>query len=182
MAVDAKMINDVDIEVFNATVKAVRDDPSKGATVWMAKTRWKGGLKSEATLRRFTLNFDEPEAVAGADTMASPHETLLACYGACLTVGLSLNAALQGIQLKSVEIDLEGYIDLPGFLGIAGVEGLKDLPGYHTVKAKVQITSDASEEAISRIFDRVVKYSPVGLTLSRPVDVKTELIYRESAK
>lgn len=171
------MTNGVDVEVFNATVNAVKDDPKKGATVWTAKTKWKGGLKSEAKLRNFTLNFDEPEAVAGTDTTVSPHETVLACYGACLTVGISLNAALQGIKIKSIEIDLEGHIDLPGFLGLAGVEGLKDLPGYHTVKAKVHIKSDASKESIKKVFDRVVKYSPVGLTLSRPVDVKTELVY-----
>lgn len=179
MAVATKMVNDVDIEVFQATVNAVREDPRKGATVWTAKTKWKGGLKSEAKLRNFTLNFDEPEAVAGTDSTVSPHETILACYGACLTVGLSLNAALKGIKLKSIEVELEGHIDLPGFLGLAGIEGLKDLPGYHTVKAKVHIKSDASKDAIKKIFDRVVKYSPVGLTLSRPVDVKTELIYNE---
>jgi len=172
-----KMINGVDIDVFQATVNAVKENPKKGATVWTAKTKWKGGLKSEAKLRNFTLNFDEPEAVAGTDTSISPHETVLACYGACLTVGLSLNAALQGIELKSIEVDLEGHIDLPGFLGLAGIEGLKDLPGYHTVKATVHVESNASKEAIKKIFDRVVKYSPVGLTLSRPVDVKTELVY-----
>jgi uncharacterized OsmC-like protein len=171
------MMHGVDLDVFNATVNAVKDDPKKGATIWTATTKWKGGLKSEAKLRNFTLNFDEPEAVAGTDTSVSPHETVLACYGACLTVGISLNAALQGVKIKNIEIELEGYIDLPGFLGLAGVEGLKDLPGYHTVKAKVHIKSDASKDAIKKIYDRVVKYSPVGLTLSRPVDVKTELVY-----
>ncbi len=170
-------MNGVDIEVFKATVNAVKDDPKKGATVWTAKTKWKGGLKSEAKLRNFSLSFDEPEAVAGTDTTISPHETVLACYGACLTVGLSLNAALKGIKINDIEVELEGYIDLPGFLGLAGLEGLKDLPGYHTVKAKVHIKSDASKEEIKNIFDRVVKYSPVGLTLSRPVDVKTELVF-----
>jgi uncharacterized OsmC-like protein len=180
MAISANMINDVDIDVFKATVDAVRCDPLKGATVWTARTEWKGGLRSEAKLRNFTLNFDEPEAVAGTDTTASPHEALLACYGACLTVGISLNAALQRIKISGIEIDLEGYIDLPGFLGLAGLEGLKDLPGYHTVKARVNIRSDASREEIQKIFDRVVKYSPVGLTLSRPVDVRTELIYNGS--
>ena len=180
MAKSAAKINDVDLGVFNATVNAVKDEPKKGATVWTAKTKWKGGLKTEAKLRNFTLNFDEPEAVAGTDTAVSPHETMLACYGACLTVGLSLNAALKGITLKSVEVELEGHIDLPGFLGLAGIKGLKDLPGYHTIKATVKITSDASEEAVKRVFDRVVKYSPVGLTLARPVDVQTELVYNGS--
>ena len=177
MASNPAVCNGVDTLIFNATVNAVKDDPKKGASVWTASTKWKGGLKSEAKLRNFTLNFDEPEAVAGTDVAVSPHETVLACYGACLTVGLSLNAALKGIKLKSINIDLEGHIDLPGFLGLAGVEGLQDLPGYHTVNAKVHIKSDASKDVIKKIFDRVVKYSPVGLTLSRPVKVKTELVY-----
>ncbi|MCL5024021.1 MAG: OsmC family protein [Nitrospirae bacterium] len=177
MGTTTKMINEVDVGLFKATVSAVMDDPRKGATIWTAKTKWKGGLRSEAKLRNFALKFDEPEAVAGTDTTASPHEILLACYGACLCVGLSLNAALQGIELKNVGVDLEGYIDLPGFLGLAGIDGLKDLPGYHTVKATVKIESDAGREAIRKVFERVVKYSPVGLTLSRPVDVKTELIH-----
>ncbi|KAB2829380.1 MAG: hypothetical protein F9K51_06525 [Candidatus Dadabacteria bacterium] len=171
-------LNGVDLDVFNATVNAVKDDPKKGATTWHAKTKWKGGLKSEAKLRNFTLNFDEPEAVAGTDTTVSPHETVLACYGACLTVGLAVNSALRGIKLKDIEIDLEGHIDLPGFLGLAGLKGLKDLPGYHTVKAKVRIESDAPKDEIKKVFDHVVKYSPVGLTLSKAVDVKAELSYK----
>lgn len=169
--------NGVAIEVFKATFDAVKGDPKKGATAWTAKTKWKNGLRSEAECRGFFLRFDEPEAVAGADTAASPHETMLACYGACLTVGIALNAALKGISLKSIEVDLEGHIDLPGFLGLSGLEGLKDFPGYHTIKAKVHIRSNASEDAINEIFDRVVAYSPVGVTLSRPVEVRTELVY-----
>jgi len=172
------VINGVDLDVFNATVGAVKDDPKKGASAWTAVTKWKGGLKSEADVRSFTLNFDEPEAVAGTDKSVSPHETVLACYGACLTVGMAVNSALKNIKLKSVDVELEGFIDLPGFLGLAGLKGLKDLPGYHTIKATVTVDSDASKGAIKKVFDRVVKYSPVGLTLSRPVDVKTEIAYK----
>lgn len=173
----AASVNDVNLEAFSATMEAVKKDPRNGATTWAVKTKWKGGFKTEAKLRGFSISFDEPEPVGGTDTTVSPHETVLACYGACLTVGLSLNSALKGIKLKSVEVELEGHIDLPGFLGLAGIEGLKDLPGYHTVNATVKIKSDAKKEEIEKIFDRVVKYSPVGLTLSRPVDVKTRLEY-----
>lgn len=170
--------NGVDLDVFNATVNAVKDDPKKGATAWKVSTKWKGGLKTEATLRNFKLNFDEPEAVAGTDTTVSPHETVLACYGACLTVGMAINAGLNGIKLKNVEVELEGHIDLPGFLGLAGLKGLQDLPGYHTVKAVVKVESDAGKEAVKKVFNHVVKYSPVGLTLSKAVNVKTELEYK----
>jgi len=48
------------------------------------------------------------------------------------------------------------------------------------VRARVKVKSDASEETIREILARVVKYLPIGLTLSRPVDVKTELIHSGS--
>ncbi len=177
---DTALINGVDIEVFKGTVGAVKDDPKKGASDWTVKTKWKGGLKSEATVRQFTLSFDEPEPIAGTDAAVSPHETVLACYGACLTVGLSLNAALRGIEVKNIEVELQGFIDLPGFLGLAGIKGLKDMPGFHTVKATVHVDSDASRDEFQKVFDRVVKYSPVGLTLSQPVDIQTALVYNGS--
>jgi len=107
MVVGVKMINNIDIRMFSATVNTVKANPKKGATVCTARTRWKGGLKSEAKVRNFTLSFDEPEAVAGADSAANPHETLLACYGASLTVGLSLNAALKGISIYRASSGLQ---------------------------------------------------------------------------
>ncbi|HJM82863.1 MAG TPA: OsmC family protein [Nitrospinota bacterium] len=173
---DLGVVNGVDTEIFQATIDAVNDNPNSGATSWRVTTKWTGGLKTEATLRQFTLSFDEPEAIAGDDTTQSPHETVLACYGACLTVGMSLNAAMRGIELKKVEVELEGLIDLPGFLGLAGVEGLKDQPGFHTVKAAVHVHSEASEEDIQSVFDRASKYSPVGLTLSKPVKIENSLV------
>ena len=173
---DTGIMNGVDLEVFRATVDAVKDDPKKGASGWTVKTKWKGGLKTDASIRQFSISFDEPEPVAGTDTTISPHETVLACYGACLTVGMSLNAALKGIEIKNIEVELEGFIDLPGFLGLAGLPGLKDMPGYHTVKATMHVQSDASKEEIKKVFDRVVKYSPVGLTLSQPVTLQNSLV------
>ncbi len=47
------------------------------------------------------------------------------------------------------------------------------MPGYHAVKATVHVDSDASRDEFQKVFDRVVKYSPVGLTLSQPVDIQT---------
>jgi uncharacterized OsmC-like protein len=171
------LVNGVDTEVFRATIDAVKENPNTGATSWRVSTKWKGGLKTEATIRQFTLSFDEPEGVAGEDTTQSPHETVLACYGACLSVGMALNSALRGIELQNVEIELEGLIDLPGFLGLAGVEDLQDMPGFHTVRAKMFVESDASREEIQSVFDRATQYSPVGLTLSQPVKIENALVF-----
>ncbi|HEB73284.1 MAG TPA: OsmC family peroxiredoxin [Nitrospirae bacterium] len=172
---DNDMLNGVDVETFNATVNAVTDNPAQGASSWKVTTKWNGGLKTEATIRDFSLNFDEPFPIGGQDSTISPHETVLACYGACLTVGISLNSALRGIEIRGLEVELEGFIDLPGFLGLAEIGDLQDMPGFHTVKAKIRIESGASKEEIQSVYERAVKFSPVGLTLSQPVKLENSL-------
>jgi hypothetical protein len=49
------------------------------------------------------------------------------------------------------------------------------LPGFKNVIARVQIDADADIRTLQDLHDHVVKTSPVGITLSRPVTVKAEL-------
>lgn len=41
-------------------------------------------------------------------------EMILQAYGACLTIGYAMNAAVRGINLDDIQVELEGEIDLPG--------------------------------------------------------------------
>tara|TARA_B100002003_G_scaffold209125_1_gene204145 strand:+ start:198 stop:377 length:180 start_codon:yes stop_codon:yes gene_type:complete len=50
----------------------------------------------------------------GTDTAAYPVEMILQAYGACLTIGYAMNAAVRGINLDDIQVELEGEIDLPG--------------------------------------------------------------------
>ena len=61
---------------------------------------------------------DEPKLLAGADTAPNPVELVLAAVGSCLAVGYTAAAAAQGIVLRSLEIEVEGDLDLQVFLGI----------------------------------------------------------------
>jgi len=167
---------EIPLDTLQQTIDAVLEDPKAGATSWQVATRWTGGLRTHATIRQFSLDFDEPEPVAGGDSTASPHEIVLAAYGACLTVGYALNAARQGIDLQDMQVELEGFIDLPGFLGLEGVANLEDMPGYKLIRAKVTVKSTADRETIEELHKRVIKYSPVGLTLRMPVKMEDELV------
>jgi len=173
----ATVINGLDTGSLMKVVETVKQNWEVGRTVWKASTTWKGGFKVETCSREFTLLADEPEMLCGTNTAANPVEMVLQAYGACLTIGYAMNAAVRGIKIQDLKIDLEGEIDLPGFLGLEPPEkyGMDKLPGFKTIKAKVKIKADADEKAIRELHAQVNKTSPVGLTLSRPVPLSSDL-------
>ncbi len=49
------------------------------------------------------------------------------------------------------------------------------LPGYKNIKATVKVKGNADAQALQDLHDHVMKTSPVGITLSRPVAIETKL-------
>jgi len=170
-------INGLETDNLMKVVEHVKNNWQEGKTVWKASTTWMGGFRVETRSREFTLSVDEPEMLCGTNTAANPVEMVLQAYGACLTIGYAMNAAVRGINIKEIRIDLEGEIDLPGFLGLEPPEELQmdKLPGYKNITATVRIKADADEQALRALHEQVNATSPVGVTLSRPVALKTEL-------
>ncbi len=176
MAVET-LINGLDTGKLMSVVETVKQNWESGKTVWKASSSWKGGFKVDTSSREFSSMFDEPEMLCGTNTAANPVEVVLQAYGACLTIGYAMNAAVRGIKIDDIRIDLEGEIDLPGFLGLEPPEkyGMDKLPGFKTVTAKVSIKADADKKTLQELHEHVVRTSPVGLTLSRPVKVDARL-------
>ena len=92
--------------------------------------------------------------LCGTDTAANPVELVLQAYGACLSIGYSMNAAVRGIKVRAIRINVEGEIDLPGFLGLEPPEKLNmdKLPGFKNVTARVKIEAEADAKARSENF------------------------------
>jgi uncharacterized OsmC-like protein len=150
----------------------IQQEPEVADTRWSAKVNWKGGFRSEATIRDFDpMASDEPGALGGTDTGPNPVEQVLAALGNCLAVGYAANATAMGIELKDVNIDLEGDLDLHTFLGLAP----QGNAGYNSISVRVNIDSDASADDIRALHEKVVGTSPVGHTLSRSVPVSIDL-------
>lgn len=171
------MVNGLDTEKLMEVVGEVKQNWEKGRTVWKASTKWLSGFKVRTCSRDFTLLADEPEVLCGTNTASNPVEMVLQAYGACLTIGYAMNAAVRGIEITDISIELEGEIDLPGFLGLEPPEKMHmdKLPGFKTITASVSIKSGSDEKSLRELHEHVVGTSPVGITLSRPVKVETSL-------
>ena len=85
-------------------------------------------------------------------------EQVLGALGNCLAVGYAANAAAAGVEIGDLKIELSGDLDLkPGHAGYGGLS------------VKVHLDSDATEEQLAALHDKVVNSSPAGHTLSNPV-------------
>jgi len=161
-----------DLAQLQGLIGAVQETPAAGQTVWKARTAWQRGFQSQAQIRTFTIPMDEPSALGGSDTAPNMVEMVLGAYGCCLTTGYVMNAALQGIELEAVEIDVEGDLDLNGFFGLSE----EAWPGYTDVRARVHLSAPkATTEQLQALHALVTKTSPVGCILERPVRVSAEL-------
>ena len=88
-------------------------------------------------------------------------------------MGIHANAVAQGITIKTLEIELEGDINITS---VWGTGDLSEKPvGFTAVRAKVSIEADRSKEELDRLVQHARSWSPVANTISRPVDLDVQL-------
>lgn len=94
-------------------VQAARVDPYRDDVSWSARTQWTGAFASASYAREHRpIVSDEPALLAGTNSAPNPVEYLLAALGSCLAVGYAASATARGIELRALEIELAGTIDL----------------------------------------------------------------------
>jgi uncharacterized OsmC-like protein len=171
------VINGLDTESLKKVVAGIQQNWETGGITRSASIEWKGGFKSEATSRQFTAQVDMPCGLCGLDTAISPLEIVLQAYGACLTVGYAIHCAIRGITLRDLRINIEGHVDLPGFLGLQATEHLNmdSLPGYKNIRVAVKMKADTDDKTLQELHQKVVDTASVGLTLTSPVKVEGNL-------
>ena len=174
-------VNGIDMEVLQKTVSAVENDPELGKCRFQARNKWIDaghnctevkdfyGAKQEMEHKQtFELHADEPPILAGGDDAANPVEHLLHALASCVTTSMVAHAAVRGIHIEELESELEGDIDLRGFLGLAN-----DVPkGYTNIRVKFKVKADADN--LERI-KRLAEFSPVLNTITHGAKVDIEV-------
>ena len=163
--------NGIDTNALGEFIEHIQGKPDYTGTPFSANVVWQGGFRNEIRVRDLDpLYADEPAVLGGTDTAPNPVEQILGAFGSCLAIGYTAGATARGIELRGLEIDLTGDIDLPVFFG------LKDgNAGFPHVDIVVRLDSDASPEALEALHQDVIRTSPVGNTLQRPVTIHARL-------
>ena len=177
------VINGIEIDTLKATVGAIQAEPDLGACHFRATNKWLSGNHNRSTVtgfygarqeiahkQSFVMDADEPAILAGEDEGANPVEHLLHALASCLTTSMVAHAAVRGINIDELESELEGDIDLRGFLGLAN-----DVPkGYTAIRARFRVKADPADLETLR---QLANFSPVfnTLTSGTKVDVSVDL-------
>jgi len=180
-ATGRRVVNGVNLETLMATVKAIKADPELGACHFRASNKWLDanhnrttvtgfyGAKQEiAHKKTFEMDADEPAILAGGDEGANPVEHLLHALASCVTTSMVAHAAVRGIHVEEVESELEGDIDLRGFLGLSD-----DVPrGYTDIRVRFKVKANPKD--LDRLKE-LSEYSPVFNTLTQGARVNIEV-------
>jgi uncharacterized OsmC-like protein len=180
-ATRSTIVNGVNVTALMDTIQAVQRDPEIAKFNFRARNIWMSGDRNRTTIKDFTgacaehrtgvqgfvADTSEPEVLLGHDTAPNPVEWLLHALIACMTTTTAYHAAATGIEIKAIESELDGDLDLRGFLGFS-----LDIPkGYSAIRVRMRVETEAAAEAIkaltrmSPVFEMVSKSVPVAVSI-----------------
>ncbi len=175
------LVNGVDMDALGSTVSAIQGRPELGESRFHIHNKWiKGGHNRSSITdfygagqniphkQTFELDADEPAVLGSNDLAANPVEHLLHALASCVTTSIVCHAAEQGIRIDELESELEGEIDLRGFLGLSQYAR----KGYQNIQINFKIKTD--EEDLEKL-KALVKFSPVFDVVSHGTSVNIQM-------
>jgi len=181
----ATVDNGVNVQALLDAREALKGAPDATKFTWRATCKWQNGTYSTTNVKGFhglgqeqshktetSFSADHPEIFAAEDRGITPIEYVLVGLASCLTAGVAAVAQNRGVQLRSVESQLEGKMDIRGILGMdAEVRN-----GYDDIKVTFKIDADASKKDIEAIVAQSQKRSAVYDVITNPVNVTVEVV------
>ena len=181
--VEDQTINGVDTGTVFGLIESIEEDKDNANFQFRLNNHWvDGGLnrsciqeyfadgrEDETRTEPFIVDSDEPKISSGGDTAPNPMEYVLHSLAGCLTSTMVYHAAVQGIEIESVESSLEGDMDVRGMLGLSD-DARK---AYNKVRVLMRVKSAASAETLkelalySPVFDLVSNSLPVEFALEK---------------
>ena len=177
--------NGVNVQALLDAREALKDAPEATKFTWKASCKWEDGTYSKSKVLGFfglgqeqkhktetSFEADHPEIFAAEDRGITPIEYVLVGLASCLTAGVAAVAQNRGVQLRSVESQLEGKMDIRGILGMDSDVRM----GYDDIKVKFKIDADAPKKEIEAIVAQSQKRSAVYDIVTNPTNVVVEVV------
>lgn len=179
-------VNGVDQTALQETCDLIKKKPELAKAEFRVHNSWIDGGHNQVSVQGyyaageeqktreepFLFEADEPPALLGGDSGANPVEYLLSALSSCMTTAIVYHAAARGFEIKKLESEFKGELDLQGFLGLN-----PSVPkGYKKIYAVFKVKTDAPKNVIEECY----QFSPVYSMLSKavPIDVVLNVIQK----
>ena len=179
--VKEQTVNGVTVSTVMGIIGAIEENSENAHFQFRLNSHWVDGglvrsrikeyfaLSQEDNTRTeaFFIDSDEPVVNSGGDSCPNPMEHVLHSLTGCLTSTLVYHAAVQGIEIESIESWLEGDLDVRGMLGMSE----ESRKAFNAVRVRMQVKSAADAATLKGL----AMYSPVYDIISKSLPVEFEL-------
>lgn len=127
---------------------------------------------------QFIVNADNYEIKIGANSndsklnAPSPIEYILAGYAGCINAVGTLVAKELDLNIKSIQVDIKGEINVDKFLG----NPTSDRAGFNSIEVFINPESNATDDELSNWLKILESRCPVGDNLKNETPVQLNLV------
>jgi uncharacterized OsmC-like protein len=174
--------NGVNTQTLGTVFSSMQNQPEMSKVTFSVKSQWNGGFSVGATASKgfrvggqniernteYKTQYDFPAQLSGGGHGPTVCEGCMGALAACLTQTMVAHATSRGIHLDSIDINVEGDVDMRGFTGISN-----DVrPGAQEFRVSINIkSSSASKEQLDELREIGKRFSPAFDTLTNGTSV-----------
>jgi uncharacterized OsmC-like protein len=145
-----------------------------------AVARWEGGARVVSRHPNgASVTTDLPSELGGAGDAVTPGWLWRAALSSCLATRIVMAAAVDGIDLSSVEVQASSRSDVRGLLGMKDDSGVPLSPAPSDVQLHVRIRApEVSHERLHALIAHSQACSPVQIAAGQalPIEVRVEVL------
>ncbi|MDO9545791.1 MAG: OsmC family protein [Pelolinea sp.] len=114
---------------------------------------------------------DQPAALGGTDSGPSPLDYIFVALGGCLVTIAKIVAGQQKIELRGVEVEITGDINLDVLRG----QEMNERAGFTSINVKVKVDADLTKEEKEAFLEEVDRRCPVSENLMNLTPMTVQL-------
>lgn len=154
-------------EAGTAWAQRIAADPTSGQLTIRVNGSGTGSVATAIAAGKHSFLVDEPDALAGDNSGASPVEFALAALISCQVVVYRLYAQSLGIQVDDIDVKAEGDLDARRLFGIE--QSVR--AGFAGVRLAITITGPETDARYQELREVVDAHCPVLDIFANPTPV-----------
>ena len=150
-----------------------REDPSASRITLSARgSQTDAPITCSVDIGRALYEAQAHSGVGGPGTGACSGDLLLGALAACAQLTCQMVATSMGIPVRSLEVQVDGDLDLRGTLGVDKSVGA----GFDAIRMRFVVDApEATPEQLASLHEKTERYCTVLQTLRSPPRIESEL-------
>jgi uncharacterized OsmC-like protein len=164
----------VDLRATQKPIKErYREDPSASRITLNARgSQTDAPVTCSVDIGRALYEAQAHIGVGGPGTGACSGDLLLGALAACAQLTCQMVATSMGIPVRSLEVQVDGDLDLRGTLGVDKSVGA----GFDAIRIRFEVDApEATPEQLASLHEKTERYCTVLQTLRSPPRIESEL-------